>query len=75
MSATGCAGRHEACRICIHFDNDPAALEAAVPGWTALGSAYGSTRAEDGICGLHGIFVSAAQCCARFSARQGSCRG
>ena len=51
------------CRSCTHFRNDPKYLEAAFPGWAALGSAYGSTRAEDGICELRGIYLSAEQCC------------
>jgi len=57
------------CRSCAHFHNDPKYLEAAFPGWTALGSAYGSTRAEDGICELHGLYLSAAQGCDRHEAK------
>jgi hypothetical protein len=60
------AGRGQACGSCAHFRNDPGYLESAIPGWTALGSAYGSTRAEDGICELRGIFQSASQWCASF---------
>ena len=61
--------RAASCRSCAHFRNDPKYLESQIPGWTALGSAYGSTRAEDGICGLHGILSSAAQWCERYGAR------
>jgi hypothetical protein len=57
----------QACRACAHFHNDPRYLEAAFPGWTALGSAYGSTRAEDGICELRGLFLSAEQWCEQFA--------
>jgi hypothetical protein len=61
--------RSQACRGCIHFDNDPRRLEAEFPGLNALGSAYGSTRAEDGICELRGLFLSAAQWCNQFTPR------
>jgi len=67
------ADRQQAsCRSCTHFRNDPKYLEAEFPGWTALGSAYGSTRAEDGICGLHGIYLSARQWCAQHEPGGGS---
>jgi hypothetical protein len=62
--------QRRSCRSCTHFHNDPKYLEAAFPGWTALGSAYGSTRAEDGICELRGIYLSAGQCC-----KDHQCRG
>jgi hypothetical protein len=58
-----------ACRGCTHFHNDPRYLEAAFPGLNTLGSAYGSTRAEDGICELRGIYLSAGQWCERFTPR------
>lgn len=38
------------CQHCIHFDDDPASLEAQLPGIRALGSAYGSARGRAGIC-------------------------
>ncbi len=63
MTSTGPARR---CGACRHFHNDPKYLERAFPGWNALGSPYGSTRAEDGICELHGIYLSAARCCEQF---------
>jgi hypothetical protein len=44
-------------------------LEAAFPGWSALGSAYGSTRAEDGICELRGIYLSAEGSCEQHEVR------
>ncbi len=62
-------GRAQACRACIHFDNDPRRIEKEFPGLTALGSAYGSTRAEDGICDLRGLFLSADGWCKHFSPR------
>jgi hypothetical protein len=63
MSSTD---RRRTCRFCAHFHNDPRYLEAAFPGLNSLGSAYGSTRAEDGICELRGIYLSAEQGCERF---------
>ncbi len=53
----------KACRSCVHFANDPRYLEETFPGWRALGSAWGSTRAEDGICELRGIYLSADGSC------------
>ena len=67
-TANGAQGS-QACRGCVHFHNDPKYLEAAFPGWNVLGSAYGSTRAEDGICELHGIYLSATAWCDKFSPR------
>ena len=61
-------GPREACAACAHFRNDPRYLEAQVPGWTALGSADGSTRAEDGLCKRHGVFVSPGRWCPDFRA-------
>jgi hypothetical protein len=59
------------CSTCAHFRNDPRYLEAAFPGWSALGSAYGSTRAEDGICELRGIYLSARGSCGQHVRRRG----
>jgi hypothetical protein len=61
--------RVRSCRTCRHFDNDPAHLEASFPGWASMGSAWGSTRSDDGICGLRAIYLSAGGCCAQHSAR------
>ncbi len=64
MAATGERGR---CRACRHFRNDPEALEAAMPGLASLSSAYGSVRAEDGICLRHERYLSADASCRNFS--------
>ena len=58
------------CGACAHFRNDPAFLEAAIPGWASLGSAWGSTCAEDGICDLHELYLSAGHHCDRFEGRE-----
>jgi hypothetical protein len=51
------------CGSCRHFRNDPRDLERSFPGWRSLGSAFGSARAEDGICDLRGLYLSARQWC------------
>jgi hypothetical protein len=56
------------CRDCAHFRNDPAYLEAQMPGWSSLGSAWGATRAEDGICVLRDLYLAATRSCDRFEA-------
>jgi hypothetical protein len=55
-----------ACRSCRHFHNDPAYLEAEIPGLSALSSAYASVRADDGICTLHGRLQNARSWCPSF---------
>jgi hypothetical protein len=57
------------CGSCVRFRNDPALLEAAMPGLSSLSSAYASVRADDGICLLHDRYLSARASCADFSAR------
>jgi len=56
------------CAGCAHFVDDPARIEAMVPGLTVMGSAYASVRSDDGICLEHDLIVSARDVCARFSA-------
>jgi hypothetical protein len=58
------------CRDCVHFRNDPAYLEAAFAGLTALSSSYGSARADDGICRRHERYLSARSSCADFCAAE-----
>ena len=38
------------CQNCIHFVDDPAVIEAEIPGLTSFGSAYSSARGYAGIC-------------------------
>jgi hypothetical protein len=58
------------CRFCRHFRNDAKFLEAAFPGLTAMSSAAGSTRGDDGICLLHDRYLGARSSCADFAAAQ-----
>jgi hypothetical protein len=44
---------------CRFFTGAPAALERAVPGLNILSSAYGSVRADSGLCERHGAFTTA----------------
>jgi len=57
------------CASCIHFRNDARALEAAIPGLTALSSADNASRGEDGLCLQHGRYLSARAWCDEFRAR------
>jgi hypothetical protein len=57
------------CGDCAHFVDEPARIEALIPGLTALGSARASVRADDGICAVHDRVVTARDCCDRFSPR------
>jgi hypothetical protein len=38
------------CRDCVHFEDDPVAIEARLPHIAILGSAYSSTRGSAGFC-------------------------
>jgi hypothetical protein len=57
------------CATCRQFDNDPESLEREFPGWTILGSAYGSARGSAGICRLREIFLDAEYGCKLYEAR------
>jgi hypothetical protein len=58
------------CGTCRHFENAPQEIERHYPGMTAMSSAYGSTRGEDGICALRGLHVPITDCCADFQDRK-----
>ena len=62
--------RSDCCRGCEHFVNDPAELEAALPGLRSLSSAYISARADDGLCRRHQRHVGARRWCVEFRARE-----
>jgi hypothetical protein len=38
------------CQHCANFNDDPAFIEAEIPGLTSFGSAYSSARGYAGIC-------------------------
>jgi len=54
------------CGACGHFRNDPAYLEAAIPGLSCLSSGSASVRADDGLCLRHDRYLGADRCCADF---------
>jgi len=66
QSATASEGR---CAGCIHFCNDPAALEGVFANLTAMSSGYASVKAHDGLCQLHGWYLSCRDTCPDFSER------
>ncbi len=58
------------CGGCRFFSGTPAALERAVPGLNTLSSAYGSVRANTGLCERHDAFLTSfAPPCADYAAR------
>jgi hypothetical protein len=63
--------RTRTCRSCRYFDDDPASIEAQLPGITILGSAYGSVRGAAGICSATARFMEpiAADECPHFAPR------
>ena len=56
------------CGSCRRFRNDPAYLEAALPGLSSLSSGAASVRADDGLCLLHERLVGARFSCADYAA-------
>lgn len=58
------------CGNCVHFSNNPAAMEAAIPGLTTLSSGFGSVRAQDGLCTLHGYYLAAWDRCQDFEVKK-----
>jgi hypothetical protein len=55
------------CGNCRHFRNEPRQIEAAFQGLTSLSSGFASVRAQDGLCSLHGIYLSSWDGCPRFA--------
>jgi hypothetical protein len=47
------------CAACRFFAGAPAPLERAIPGLNILSSAFGSVRADSGLCERHGVFTTA----------------
>ncbi len=54
------------CIKCLHFHNTPELLESEFKGLTALSSAYGSVRCQDGLCDVNDIYIAANRCCSHF---------
>ena len=62
----------QTCQHCAHFVDDPAAIEAEIPGLTSFGSAYSSARGYAGICQELDRFMDPvpAQECSLFEPRE-----
>jgi hypothetical protein len=59
------------CGKCRFFTGAPAALERAIPGVNILSSAFGSVRADTGLCERHGVFTTArSAACPQFEANR-----
>ncbi len=59
------------CVTCLHFCDDPARLEAELPGLAALSSAHASVRGRDGLCLQHHRMINGRRRCTAFAARAG----
>jgi hypothetical protein len=57
------------CRDCSSFNASPAELERAFPGLASMGSGYGAVRGNDGLCAMHGRYLSGLSSCGSFSRR------
>ncbi len=55
------------CDKCVHFQNNPAEIERAFPGLTAMSSGYASVRDRDGLCSLKQLYLSAGDSCINFN--------
>jgi hypothetical protein len=55
------------CADCSHFNARPLDIEAALPGLSALSSAYAAVRSNDGLCAIHDRYIAASSVCARFT--------
>jgi hypothetical protein len=58
----------ESCFSCAQFCDDPADIEAALPGLAIFSSAHASVRAQDGLCLQHHRVINGRRRCADFSA-------
>ncbi|TWI95279.1 hypothetical protein JN11_04393 [Mucilaginibacter frigoritolerans] len=57
------------CQKCIHFQNDPAVIEAVYPGLTIMSSGFASVRDQDGLCNYNQLYLSARDSCPHFIPR------
>ncbi len=57
----------QSCVPCAHFCDDPARLEAALPGLAALSSGHASVRGRDGLCLLHQRLINGRRRCEAFA--------
>ena len=57
------------CHDCRYFNNDPARMEATLPGVKVLSSGYGSVWADAGLCSLRQELWSPWRGCRSFESR------
>ncbi|MHB8207497.1 hypothetical protein [Mucilaginibacter sp.] len=57
------------CGQCVHFQSDPAIIEAAYPGLKTMSSGYASVRDQDGLCNYNQLYLSARDSCPHFTLR------
>jgi hypothetical protein len=55
------------CRSCVHFQNDPAFIEATYRGLTTMSSGFASVRDQDGFCNFNQLYLSARDSCPNFT--------
>jgi len=60
-------GDYAKCRNCRSFRNDAAFVENAFAGLKVMGSAWASTRVDDGLCLRHDRHLSAEAVCPDFT--------
>lgn len=60
------------CHECSLFVHEAQALERALPGLNILSSAFGSVRADTGLCGATDILIVPGPACPAFRARLGA---
>jgi len=61
--------KRKSCWECSFFVNDPGELEQAVPGLNILSSAFGSVRADTGLCSATQTFVTPIPACDAFKTK------
>jgi hypothetical protein len=54
------------CQECVHFQNDPAHIEAVYPGLKVMSSGFASVRDGDGFCDHHRLYLSRTDNCPDF---------
>ena len=67
---TAISSRNEAqetCFSCAHFCDDPARVEAEMPGLAILSSGHASVRAQDGLCLAHQLVINGRRRCGDFA--------
>ncbi len=65
----------DSCHDCRLFVSEPQELERALPGLNILSSAFGSVRADTGLCQASATLIVPHGACAAFRARTGSPAG